>query len=264
MGRRWRGHSPEYILKHIKFLKDVYNVDNFHFEDDSMLSDMKRAKCIFHGLIDENLDIQWDTPNGVRADRLDEEMVQLMKRTGCRQITLGVESGSQRVLDTIIKKKLRLETVESVAKICLKHDLPLGGFLVIGFPGETKKDIWDTVRFGLYLAGKYRVKISGAMIATPLLGTELFDICKNKGFFSRDAVPRNYFNATGKEGRGMIRTPEFTPWELKRINHYFVVRAYGIIFFRALTNPARFCRLIKNIGSFRKGILYFKRLIGVN
>lgn len=264
MGKRWRGHSADYVIKHLKFLKDNYGVDNFHFEDDSILQDKTRFISILNLMLDNNLKIDWDTPNGVRADHLNKELLQLMRKCGCVSIAIGIESGSQRVLNEVIKKKISLGTVETVAKTCLEVGMPVSGFLVIGFPGETKKDIEDTVKFGLHLAKEYKTRISGAMIATPLIGTELYEICKKNNLFGRKPIPKSFYNATGKEADGMIYTVDFTPADLKKINHYFVKKAYSLMLWRTFSHPSEFIKLVKNIGSFNNALLYFKRLIGIN
>jgi radical SAM superfamily enzyme YgiQ (UPF0313 family) len=88
------------------------------FEDDNVTADAKRAKLLFSRMIEEGLDFVWDTPNGVGVWSMDEEMIDLMKKSGCINLNFPVESGSQRVLKDIIKKPLMLEKVKRLTTYC--------------------------------------------------------------------------------------------------------------------------------------------------
>ena len=91
--------------------------------------------------------IKWDTPNGLRADTLDEPLLLKMKEAGASLIYVSPESGSQRVVNEVIKKNLDLKRVEDAVRICQKIGLRIGCFFVIGLPGETKSEIEETVAF---------------------------------------------------------------------------------------------------------------------
>ena len=89
MGQRYRAHSPEYVIKLLKLCIDKYGITNFHFEDDNLTFDKRRFEAILDRIIEENLQIRWDTPNGVRADTLNYNILKKMKQSGCSQITVG-------------------------------------------------------------------------------------------------------------------------------------------------------------------------------
>lgn len=108
------------------------------------------------------------------------------------------------------------------------------------------------------------MEVSGAMIATPLLGTDLFDICVKNNLLAKAPTPENYYNATGKEAEGMICTTDFTPEYLKTVSRRFTRSAYRMILFRALTRPSRLRELYRNVRSSRRAILYLRRLCGLN
>ena len=91
MGKAWRPHSSDHVIHHIEALSRNYGVRHIHFEDDNMLFEPERFLPVLDVLAREN--ITWDTPNGVRVDlRIDEDMLRHMRRSGCKSLTIGVES----------------------------------------------------------------------------------------------------------------------------------------------------------------------------
>lgn len=105
MGQKYRSHSPQNVMKLLRLYIDKYGITTFHFEDDNLSFDKRRFEAILDQIIEENLQIRWDTPNGVRTDSLDYNILKKMKQSGCSKIMLALESGNQRVLDQVIKKK---------------------------------------------------------------------------------------------------------------------------------------------------------------
>ncbi len=179
MGFAFRWHSAENVVNHIKHLVEHYDVRHFHFEDDNLTLHMPRFKKILEGIIRHKLNITWDTPNGVRADMLDRESIQLAKESGCVYLMFGVESGNQRVVDEIVKKDLDLKELVRAAEICHDVGLDTAAFYIFGFPGEKKSDIEDTynLAFELFRKCKTRPHVN---IARPLKGTELYRTAKAK------------------------------------------------------------------------------------
>jgi magnesium-protoporphyrin IX monomethyl ester (oxidative) cyclase len=217
MGKAWRAQSKEYVIRHIEHVVNNYNVEHIHFEDDNLTFNMKRFEGILDGLIEKGVEFSWDTPNGIRADKLTMDILKKIKKTGCTDLTIGVESGDQFILDNVIDKHLRLEDVIKVAKICKELNIPLSAIFVIGFPGEKKENMKRTTEFGLMLFKKYNVYMV-LLIATPLYGTRLYKICKEKGYLTQELTPRAFSEATFVGyGIGLIKTEDFTPEEVKRL-----------------------------------------------
>jgi hypothetical protein len=168
------------------------------------------------GIIATGWHITWDTPNGVRAEGLTEDLLAKAKRSGCTYLIIGIESGNQRVLDTVVKKRLNLQAVRETARLCNKVGLDLHGFYVVGFPGETKQDIHDTFAFALDLLKKHFV-VPHLCMARPLPGTELQKICEDNGYLTEPFVPDAGRGLRGEVfSRRMIRTEEFTPQMLEK------------------------------------------------
>ncbi|HDZ59663.1 MAG TPA: radical SAM protein, partial [Actinobacteria bacterium] len=147
-GKRWRTRSPENVVDEIEMLVKDYQVQEIHFEDDNFTLKRSHAAAICEEMLRRGLDIVWSTPNGVRIDSLDDELLDLMQRSGCYALGFGIESGSQKVLD-INHKRLNLEKVAGKVEMVKGHGIETNGFFIIGLPGETVDTIKETVCFAL-------------------------------------------------------------------------------------------------------------------
>src|SRR3989344_1494667 len=245
MGRLWRGFSPEYVVEHIKLLVNKYNVEQIHIEDDNFSHHVERAREIMDLMIKDKVKVKWDPSSGLRADKIDEDLIVKMKKSGCTRVNVAPEVGNQEVLDKIIKKRMSLNAVVQVAKWCKKHKLPLQAFFVIGFPGETKRDIQMTVDFAKMLMRKYDVIVSGAMNATQFYGTEMYKEAKEKGYLIEEVTPDNI--SQGMPGfRGFFRTEEFGPEDLMEFNKKLVRAAYFYSAKRYLKQPGQLIKRFRN------------------
>jgi anaerobic magnesium-protoporphyrin IX monomethyl ester cyclase len=214
MGRKWRAHSSKYVIKHIKHMVKKYNVKHISFEDDNLTLDTKRFEEILNGLIKNNIKITWDTPNGVRADKLTKKILIKAKQTGCKALVIGIESGVKRILDKVINKSLDLNKVIKISKSAKEVGLLVSAFFMIGIPGETKKDIKNTLKFAIMLNKKYDVMPS-VTFAAPLIGTPMYDQALKKGYLTKKITPKTLLVASHTTGKGLLKTKEFTPEFLK-------------------------------------------------
>ncbi|NTV22781.1 MAG: B12-binding domain-containing radical SAM protein [Nanoarchaeota archaeon] len=227
-GRIYRAHSPEYVLRHIRHLIS-YGIRNFHFEDDNLTLDRNRFEQILSLIYP--LGINWDTPNGVRADTLDYSLLLKMKSAGCKALTIAIESGEPRVLRQI-KKNLDLRKVEETASSCKRAGLRLSAFYMIGLPGETISDMKTTADLAVRMLDEYDV-IPNLNIATPLIGTELYDLCKEKKYIS-EVSDQGLSEGTQIYGTPLITTDEFGSEDIGNLLKYYKRRlAIGIMKFAA-------------------------------
>ncbi len=227
-GNRYRKRSPGNVLREMERLYNDMGIREFKFFDDNLTVDMDRAKTIFRGMIELGIDVTWNTPNGIHVVSLDEEMLELMKRSGGYELTLAVESGDQEVLRDIIKKPTRLDQVEEAAKRIRKKGFGSYGFFIIGFPGETREQIKHTLDFSRRLD----LDRISTFIFNPLPGTPLFDECLEKGYVGLDDVAEevDYFEAR-------FDTPEWKRQELHRLrSRWFWRYNLGLL----LRHPIRF------------------------
>lgn len=257
MGKSWRAHSAPYIANHIKYVSKEYRVKHIHFEDDNLFFDIKRFLGFLETLSEE--DISWDTPNGIRVDlSIDEKILLRMRASGCKSLTIAVESGDEHVLNNIIKKALDLREVEEFARRCKKTKVPLRAFFVLGFPGETKRSMQKTYDFSLLLARKYGVEIIN-LIATPLFGTELYKICREKKYLTEELTPKALSESTVSDGRCLIATEDFSAGDVEEISKRLTSAAYlTILLKRALLHPVQ---LFKRIGNFYTFVRTMRRIL---
>ena len=207
-GKRYRMRTAENVLDEIEYVVKKYGVEEIQFIDDNLTLDKKRARKIFQGLIDRHINIHWNTPNGIAVWTLDEQMLQLMKASGCYELTVAFESGDQEVLKNIIKKPLDLNYAQQMVKKMKSLDIQVHSFFISGFPGETKEQILKTFSF----AEKIDLDSAWFFIANPTPGSELYEICKKGGYMKDDFSFENIeYNISH------IQTNEFTPQEMEKL-----------------------------------------------
>lgn len=191
-GKTLRKRNPRKILEEIKILYRDYGIREFHIVDDNFTLDRKFAKEFLASLKKLNLEISWAVPNGIRMDTLDDEILELMKETGLYVISLGIESGSDRILG-LMKKNITIDKIRRSVRLIRKHNIDIAGFFILGFPGETAEDIKKTIRFSL------ETDLIRANFFTylPFPGTESFNDLKRRGRLDKVNLKRFYFmNAT--------------------------------------------------------------------
>ena len=209
MGHKWRGRSAENVVAEIEQIVNTYGVRQIDFLDDNIAFNRKRLETICNLLIEKRLRIEWCTPNGVRADSLDAELLAKMRAAGCKKILVAPESGVQRIVDDVIKKKQSLKRVEEVVSAAHKFGIKVGCFFILGMIGETKQDMKETIKFAQKLR-QLGAEYFYFSYATPLYGTELYRQAKEGGFLTAD-----FSDDALSEVKPLIETPEFTADDLR-------------------------------------------------
>jgi magnesium-protoporphyrin IX monomethyl ester (oxidative) cyclase len=259
MGRKWRAHSADYVVRHIKYLIEQYKIEHISFEDDNLVLDTERFEKILDSMEKNGIRITWDTPNGIRADRLNYELVKKMKRNGCTSLKIGIESGDQHILDNIVGKNLRLEKVVEAASLCKKFKITLGGFFIIGFPNEKKQNIENTLNFAYMLKRDYFVE-PVITIAMPLIGTKLYDISKEKDYLKEGHNPSEFVGTLNQ----IIETEDFNIDYLKSVRNNFYKRIVLLQVYQMLKSPSLFLRYARLLKNPKKGVqilMYLARYI---
>ena len=247
-GNAFRARSVENVIAEMRLLKSRYGIEELMFEDDNLTANAPRAKALFTMMVQENFGFVWDTPNGVGIWALDEEAILLMQRSGCIRIGFPVESGSQRVLDKVIKKPLKLDKVKRLINYCRQIDLDLAVFLVIGMPGETVAEMWESFRF-VADCGCYAPHIS---VATPYPGSQMYEECRSKGYFAREySLDDLYIRSF------MIKTPEWDEATIRAV----LLKAHLYLKWRMLRDdPGHFLTwFLSKFGQLRHLWGYFRR-----
>lgn len=175
-GRKVRSRSVSNIIGEMKLLKEKYSIEEIQFVDDNMTADHRLAKELFVQMKD--LGFKWCTPNGLMFNTIDAEMIKLMAESGAYQLTFAIESGSERVLKQIIHKNVNLERVKWAIDDAHKYDISVHGMFIVGFPGEKKEEIMQTLDFPF----KAGFDSASFFVVNPLPGSELYDICNEKHY----------------------------------------------------------------------------------
>jgi anaerobic magnesium-protoporphyrin IX monomethyl ester cyclase len=146
--RRIRFRSPENVLKEMEYLIEVLKVKEIHFEDDNLTLQRERLEKICQGILSRQWKIPWACPNGVRADRVTPELLQLMVRSGNYCLAFGIESADPQVLKNV-RKGETLEQIEQALRWAQAAGIITQGFFIFGLPGETVQSIDRTIKWAL-------------------------------------------------------------------------------------------------------------------
>lgn len=176
-GKKVRFRSPQNVIDEISYLVSKYGVKEIEILDDVFNIDKQRAKKICDMILEKGIEIKINFGNGLRADVMDEELIDKLKKAGTYRMIYGVETGSSRMQE-VIGKRLDLDKAKEVIRMTVAKGISTGGFFMIGFPGETKEEILSTIEFAkhskLHTASFYYVK--------PFPGTSLDKMIEKKGF----------------------------------------------------------------------------------
>jgi magnesium-protoporphyrin IX monomethyl ester (oxidative) cyclase len=245
-GHEVRKRPIDAIVEELRLLRHTYGVVEVDFEDDNLTAQMGWAKRLFQRLAQERLGLRIDLRDGVRADRVDLELLRLMKEAGVVRLAFAPESGSQEVLDELVGKRMKLEDVERAVRMADQVGLEVTCFLVIGFPRETRAQIERTIRYGRELRrmGARKIWLS---CAAPHPGTRLWEECRRLGLVADDMDLRLL-----RDPPAVISTDEFSAEELGRLRdravrslHPSRARTFVVNGLRtALTDPRRFARRV--------------------
>jgi len=209
--------SAEKIYQDIKKLVEGSGVTHFRFMDDTFTLKKERIIKLCQLIIDHNLTIKWTALS--RDGCLDTELLTYMKKAGCQRICLGIESGSQRILD-YYAKGFKLNDIKNLICSIKQAGIEAGGFFIIGAPDETFEDLEKSIRFAIETDLDY-IALS-TLVAYP--GTPLYEELKEEIDFSLFPY-KNIFKNSHKNG-------ELTAWEKRFYRKFYVRPAY--IFKKAL------------------------------
>ena len=223
--RKIRFRTPENVLAEIEYLIKVFQVKEIHFEDDNFTLNPDNVKKLCRLRIEKNIKINWACPNGIRADNISPELIQLMKESGCYYLAYGVESTNLRILENI-KKRESFETIKRAIDMTEKAGISAQGFFIFGLPGETVATIEENIEFALR-SGLSRAQF---IILDVLPGSELWDTLRGK--FIPNWEKESY------------REPEWLPEGITREQ---LMEAQSRAFRKFYLRPGIFFKLVKLI-----------------
>jgi radical SAM superfamily enzyme YgiQ (UPF0313 family) len=143
-GRGFRANSTEYVLDAMEKVSKRLPVKMIQIKDDTFTTQKKRVLELCQMLRERNLGFFWSCDT--RVDLLSDELLREMRLAGCQRLSLGVESGSQMILDKIEKKITPSEILEST-ELARKYGIKVRYYMMLGNRGETRKTFEETLRF---------------------------------------------------------------------------------------------------------------------
>jgi len=239
-GRIVRFRTSELITDEIKLLRDDFGVKEIQIIDDNFAASKEHALSVCESIIANDLVMPWTCPNGIRVDTVDDEVVDAMKASGCYSISFGLETGSRKELERM-NKRLDLDKAVNTINSIVKKNIQVNGFFILGFPGETREDIYETMK----LANELPLTRAHFMLFTPLPGCEAFDrISKEQGSEFR-------YDSTFAE---VSYVPDgFTARELKKLHRKAIVRFYS--------RPEKACKLLPALSSPERLYYFVRRVV---
>jgi len=172
-GQSYRRRPPNLVAQEMKMLKDKYNPDAIWFVDDVFTISHKWLTAFHEEVVKQNAQIRFECIT--RAERLNEEILRLLKEAGCFRIWIGAESGSQKIID-LMDRRVDVNHVKKMIQDTNALGIETGTFIMLGYPGETEEDIYTSIQY-LKEANPTHYTIT---IAYPIKGTSLYQEVKNK------------------------------------------------------------------------------------
>lgn len=186
-GNRCRAYSPAYAVRLVRDLYERHGVRELLIEDDTFVIVKARVREFCERLIDARLNVSWSCLG--RADRVDPDLLRLMRRAGCWHISFGIESGDEAIL-AAMRKRLDLDQIRQAVTWSREAGLRTKGFFIVGFPGETRVSLDRTRRLALDLP----LDEISVMQMTPFPGSELYRIADAYGTVDKDWRRMNVLN----------------------------------------------------------------------
>ncbi len=240
-GKKFRARTPEHVLSEMEMLYRDYAIQEFMIEDDIFNFDMDRAKRICDLIVASGMKVALQFGNGIRLERLDEELCQKLAAAGTHHVAIAIESASPRVQKKT-KKYLKLHMVHDVVGWLRKYGINTLGFFMIGFPSETPEEIKMTIRFAC------ETDLDEALfsIVIPYAGTELSREIMRDGLYDANRAT-DHLHEVAK-----IRTRDFDFDTLKRLQREAYLKFFLTKF--------RFLRMLPKLFSIRSSRKYLKAI----
>jgi radical SAM superfamily enzyme YgiQ (UPF0313 family) len=187
-GSNCHAFSAEYIVRQMAELHQRFGIKEFSFEDDTFITFKNRLQEICERLIDLNMGLSWSCLG--RVNHVTDNNLKLMRRAGCWQISFGIESGSQEILE-LVNKGITLDQVRQAVRLSRDAGIKTKGFFIVGHPGETRETLRMTLDFALDLP----LNDISVSLMTPFPGSELYNRANEFGSFDSNWENMNLLNA---------------------------------------------------------------------
>jgi radical SAM superfamily enzyme YgiQ (UPF0313 family) len=243
-GHRPRQRSVNHVLEEIGLLHQQYGIREIHIEDDNFTLNRPWVVEFCERLIATGWGLTWTMPNGVRLDSLDLDLLTLMRRAGCYLIIIGVESGSDRILQQM-RKRLTVRQVEEKTTLMHRAGILTHALFMVGYPDEQPEDMQATMDLSL------RLPLSGAHFSSfrPLPGTECAEQLLASGEISTLLHPAqsSTFASVVYAPRGMT-VEQVKKWQQRMLAAFYLRPRILWFYLREfLRNPFLFVNLFRRV-----------------
>lgn len=194
--RKVRYRSAKNILDEMENIYEECE-GNYSFVDDCFTLNRERTLDFCNEILFRKLKVNWVAMT--RADRVDEELIKKLAKAGCAELFFGVESGNERIRKKILNKIITDKQIFNAIKLCRRYGIQASIFLMLGFPEETKKEIEDTVNFGVWS----RADTMGIHLTVPLPGSSLFKQAVEEELIGKDIIDKYAKRELGDGFRGV-------------------------------------------------------------
>lgn len=231
-GKKIRRRAVGEIVDEIEFLQDRYGFQEFIVEDENFTYYREHVLGVASEIRRRGLSCYFSFPNGIRIERIDEEIIRALKEMGTYLVTVGLESGSERT-QKAMKKNLDLKEARDKIAILKRHGIIVNGAFILGFSGETMEDIRATIDFAL-ASGVDTAHFGNYL---PLPGSEDFDRLAAAGEI--DPADLDWKSYTAYYGK--------IPYHPKEISREDLLRAVREATFRFYRRPRILWGLLKRM-----------------
>lgn len=206
-GRKFRGHSVDFMIDAIKRLRSNYKIDFVSFQDDEFMGNPRRVYEFCEKVQSSIPGFLWSCAG--RVNLINDDIVGAMRDAGCVSISYGFESGSPRLLKSM-KKAVTIEQMEKAVRTNRKYEMMLPISFIIGMPGEDNASCRETVEFCV----RNNIPLKSMMFATPYPGTELFEFAVGSGRIKREDIHSFVMKLEDARDFTINLTDDFTDAEL--------------------------------------------------
>lgn len=209
---RWVARSPANVVDEMEYYMEKFGASNFPLQDLTAIIQKDWIVEFCQLIIDRKLDITWQLPTGTRAEAIDDEVAELLGKSGMVTMAYAPESGSDETRD-LIKKRIHRPKLLKSMEAAVKHNLHVSCFIVLGFPHDEKKHFQDSLTFVRTLAetGSTDLAISFYMA---LPGTELFRRLYNDGGITFNRAYFRHILDAQKFAPSNVYTPHFNRFSM--------------------------------------------------
>lgn len=244
--RRIRYRDVVSIVDEIEECINLYNIREFNFYDDTFTLNKKRVIKVCREIRKRELNIAWVCFG--RVNIIDREMVKEMKKAGCRKISFGLESGSQKILD-IMRKNTTLEMGRKAVSIVDEAGLDVHASFMFGNIEETKETIRKTIDY----AKSLKIDNATFFITAPFPGTDLYTIAREKGYIGDD-VNWEHFAPITKSKPVLIQDnlsqEELIEWQKRAFKEFYLRPVYLIRKLSKISSLDDIKMLVEGLGVF--------------